>query len=165
MPQAVVEAGLVIDADVRQVEIQARDGDGRRRQVVLDPDARLEFLEAFLPPAAKGRVADIVIAGDPQRSVGLVFRNVVRKPAQVELLGIGRLVRPCGHPCLALCRGAGGQFLRFLGRLGLLRYRMAGRQREERCKRYRAQDVSNGFHGDQSSFFSWSRMYEAGSAE
>ena len=117
--EVVVEAGLVIDTDVRQSQVHARYRDRRRRQVVFDLDTGLEFFERFLPPAAQWRIADVVVAADAQFSDRLFFRHVVGQAGEVELSGVGRCAGPRLHPRLALGCGARRQLLRFLGGLRL----------------------------------------------
>jgi hypothetical protein len=131
----------VIDADVRQVEIKAWDRDGRRGQVVLDLDAGLEFLERFLPPTAQVGESPIVVAGDASGTLGLFFRHIVRKTAS-RISGVSRCIGAGRHPRFALLGRTDRKFLRFFGRLGLLRHHTLHPQHEDRCEEI-ANDVSN----------------------
>ena len=74
--EVIVEARFMVDPDVGVTHVHAGNRYGRRRQVVLDLDAGLHFLERFLPPAAQRRIADIVVATDAQGPGGLVLGHV-----------------------------------------------------------------------------------------
>src|SRR5437899_7504522 len=149
MAERVVEAWLVVDGDVRQPEVEAGNGNRRRRQVVLDLDARLDLLERLLPPAPEGRVADVVVAVDAQLAGRFFLRHVMRQAAQVELLRVGNRVGSGRHARLALRRGPGGKLARFLGWLGLV-LRRGLLRREDR----REQERDRMFHGGFSPAFS-----------
>ena len=142
MAERVVEAGLVVDGDVRQPEVEAGNGDGRRRQVVLDLDSRLGLLERLLPPSPEGRVAEVVVAVDAKLSGGFFLRHVMRQAAQVELLRVGNRVGAPRHARLALRRGPGRKLARLLGWLRLVLRRGVLRHEDRR-----EQERDQMFHG------------------